>query len=417
MEGDSGAGHRFPVFLPDGVHFLYNVGSDKPDSAGLYLGALEGGMSVRLLPDMTNALYAPPTAPDKSGYLVFRREETLMAQPFDPKALKITGEMFPIAAQVPTSVNIGFGAFSASESGVLAYRTGAVVNRALVWMDRAGKRLGVVAKPGAFIFQPKISPDETTVAVQIGSGSQSDIWLQDLRRDVSSRFTFRPGINRSPLWSPDGNRLVFANLGLSGGSIDIYEKSSAGNGQEALLLHAGVNGLPLDWSPDRKWILYLQTGPKTGLDLWLLPLEGDRKPIPYLQTRFDEAAGAFSPDGRWIAYQSNESGQAQIYVQTFPASGAKYQVSSAGGQAPTWRHDGKELFYISTDRKLMAVPIALGARVESGTPQELFTSPGLTGYTPSQDGRRFLVNVPAGGEDAAAPPVTVVLNWTAGLKQ
>jgi Tol biopolymer transport system component len=148
-----------------------------------------------------------------------------------------------------------------------------------------------------------------------------------------------------------------------------------------------------------------------------LPLEGDRKPIPYLQTRFDEAAGAFSPDGRWIAYQSNESGQAQIYVQTFPASGAKYQVSSAGGQAPTWRHDGKELFYISTDRKLMAVPIALGARVESGTPQELFTSPGLTGYTPSQDGRRFLVNVPAGGEDAAAPPVTVVLNWTAGLKQ
>ncbi len=421
VAGGSAGGHRFPVFLPDGVHLLYSVGSDQPDSAGLYLGALEGGTPVRLLPDVTNALYAPPAARGGRGYLVFRREETLMAQPFDAKTLKSTGEMFPIAAQVPTSVNSGFGAFSVSASA-LAYRTGgAISNRVLVWMDRAGKRLGAVAKPGAIGGVPTLSPDETTAAVGIVSGSQSDIWLQDLKRDVIGRFTFHPGVNVNPVWSPEGNRLVFAREELGSYSFDIYQKAAAGNGQEILLLRAGVNGFPLDWSPDGKWILYAQTGQKTALDLWLLPLEGDRTPIPYLQTPFNETArnGAFSPDGRWIAYQSDESGQNQVYVQTIPASGAKYQISTAGGTQPTWRRDGKELFYVSTDQKLMAVSIALGARVEPGTPQALFpvsqVGP-VTGYAPSRDGQRFLVNVPAGAEGVAAPPITVVLNWTAGLQ-
>ena len=183
-----------------------------------------------------------------------------------------------------------------------------------------------------------------------------------------------------------------------------------------MLLRGGVSATPLDWSPDGKWILYQQTGQNAGIDLWLLPLDGDRKPVLYLQTPFNERAGAFSPDGRWIAYQSNESGQDQIYVQTIPASGAKYQISSAGGTEPRWRRDGKELFYVSPDQKLMAVPMALGARVEPGTPQALFAAVGLTGYEVARDGQRFLVNVPAGAEGAAAPPITVVLNWTAGLK-
>ena len=159
-----------------------------------------------------------------------------------------------------------------------------------------------------------------------------------------------------------------------------------------------------------------QQGQKTAIDLWLLPLEGDRKPIPYLQTPFNDTAGAFSPDGRWMAYDSDESGQNQIYVQTIPASGAKYQISSEGGTQPQWRRDGKELFYVSADQKLMAVPMSLDARVEAGTPQALFTSVGAAGYAPSRDGQRFLVNVPAGAEGAAAPPITVVLNWQAGLK-
>jgi Tol biopolymer transport system component len=166
-----------------------------------------------------------------------------------------------------------------------------------------------------------------------------------------------------------------------------------------MALGAGVNGFPFDWSSDDKWILYGQQDQRTALDLWLLPLEGDRKPIPYLRTPFNETNAAFSPDGRWIAYQSDESGQNQIYVQTIPASGAKYQISTAGGTQPTWRRDGKELFYVSADQRLMAVPIALGARVEPGTPEALFPVfqvAALTGYAPSRDGQRFLVNVPAG---------------------
>ena len=240
-------------------------------------------------------------------------------------------------------------------------------------------------------------------------------------RDVISRFTFRPGINTSPVWSPDGSHLAFASGALGAYAFDIYQKPAGGNGQEELLLDASVNGFPQDWSPDGKWIVYEQAGQKTASDLWLLPLEGDRKPIPYLQTPFNEANARFSPGPRdatrWMAYQSNESGQDQIYVQAIPASGAKYQISTTGGTEPAWRRDGKELFYFSTDQKLMAVPIKLGTSVEPGRPQELFANAGLTGYAPSPDGQRFLVNVPAAGEGATAPPITVVLNWTTGLKK
>jgi dipeptidyl aminopeptidase/acylaminoacyl peptidase len=208
----------------------------------------------------------------------------------------------------------------------------------------------------------------------------------------------------------------------------IFQKPAAGNGQEELLVQSGVNGRAFDWSPDGKWIVFREEGQKTGGDLWLLPLEGNRKPVAYLQTAFDEYSARFSPDGRWMAYASNESGQDQIYVQTVPASGVKYQISVEGGGAPMWRHDGKELFYVSADQKMMAVPIALGpATVAAGTPQALFpfnlnlalpvrnVPSGV--YAPSRDGQRFLVNLPAGGENVGATPVTVVTNWQAGLRK
>jgi serine/threonine protein kinase/Tol biopolymer transport system component len=420
-EGGSGGGHRFPFFLPDGVHFLYNSGSVKADASGLYLGSLNGDAAVRLLPDNTNALYAPPADGKGTGHLLFRREETLMAQPFELKSLKAAGDMFPVAERVPTSINAGFGAYSVSENGTLAYRSGGLIeNRELVWMDRAGKRLGVLGKPGEYL-QVEISPDEKTVAVSMGGANRADIWLEDVTRGVVTRFTFRPGLNVSPVWSPDGSRLVFSLRSSDFYTPDIYQKPAGGNGQEELLLHAGVNGFSEDWSPDGKWIVYAQTGEKTGYDLWLLPLEGDRKPMLYLQTPFDEQSARFSPDGKWMAYQSNESGQNQIYVQAVPLTGAKYQISAAGGTVPRWRRDGKELYYASADQKLMAVPIKLGSTVEPGTPQPLFPIPPVrisVSYAPSRDGQRFLVNVPAGGESAAAaPPVTVVTNWQAGLKK
>jgi serine/threonine protein kinase len=416
----AGEGNRFPVFLPDGDHFVYNVGSDRPDAAGVFVGSLEGGAPARLLPDVSNALYAPPAVAGSAAYLLFRRENTLLAQPFDAKGLKTTGDAFPIAEQVPGGGNNGFGAFSISENGMLVYRSGgAAANRELVWMDRTGKRLGTLGKPGDFVGF-NVSPDEKTLAVRIGSGAQADIWLEDMARSVLSRFTFRSGIATNAIWSPDGSRLVFSIQTLGTYSSDIYQKPAGGNGQEELLLHSGINGFPEDWSPDGQWIAYRKTGEKTALDLWLLPLNGDRKPVPYLQSPFDETNARFSPDGKWMAYQSNESGRFQIYVQTVPPSGAKYQISSSGGTAPHWGRDRKELFYVSADLKLMAVPIKLGATVEVGTPQPLFPIP-QTGagfaYAPMGDGQRFLVNAPAGGETAAVQPITVVTNWQAGLKK
>ena len=417
-------GHRFPVFLPDGIHFLYTVGSAKPDDAGLFIGSLNGAAAVQDMPDMTNALYAPPAAPGAAAHLLFRREETLMAQPFDAKRLEFTGDMFPLAEQVPNAGNVGFGAFAVSENGILAYLSGtAFAVRELVWMDRTGKRLGVLGEPGAYLGFA-VSPNERTLAVMIGSTSQGDIWLEDMGRGVLSRFTFRSGVSRNPVWSPDGSRLVFEFLASGGYIGDIYQKPASRNGQEELLLHSGINGFPEDWSPDGKWLVYRQYGPKTGLDLWLFPLDGDRKPGPYLQTPFDEFGARFSPDGRWMAYESNESGVNQVYVQTVPPSGSKYQISASGGVEPQWRRDGKELFYISADRKLMAVPVKLGETVEGGAPQPLFTvfpigsiAGGLTAYQPSRDGQRFLVNVPAGGEAAVVPPINIVTNWQAALKK
>jgi dipeptidyl aminopeptidase/acylaminoacyl peptidase len=327
-DGGAGVGNRFPVFLPDGVHFLYNAGADKPGASGVFVGSLDGVAAKRLLPDESNALYAPPPAPGASAHLLFRREDALMAQPFDATQMKTTGDTFPIAEQVPASGNIGFGAFSVSENGMLVYRSGgAVSDRELVWMDRGGKRLGTLGKPGAF-WGIAVSPDEKTLATTAGTGSQSDVWLEDIGRGVLSRFTFRSGVSRAAIWSPDGTRIIFG-FRSEGPYSDIYQKPAGGNGHEELLLRAGINGFPEDWSPDGKWIVYDQTGEKTALDLWLLPMSGNRRPIPFLQTPFDEQNARFSPDGRWMAYQSNESGQFQVYVQTVPISGAKYQISTS----------------------------------------------------------------------------------------
>jgi eukaryotic-like serine/threonine-protein kinase len=328
--------------------------------------------------------------------------------------------MVPVAEQVPFSTNTGFGAFSVSSTGTLAYRLGNGTTRELAWNDRAGKRIAAITKVGNVVLFPTISPDQRTVAFSVNTGTQSDIWLQDTTREVISRFSFRPGINRSPVWAPDGKLVAFSHQEATAYSFDIFVKSSAGGGAEELLLKAGVNAFMLDWSPDGQRILYQQLSDKTGSDLWLLPVTGDRKPVAFLQTPADEQNGKFAPTlaggPQWVAYQSNESGLNQIYVQSIPANGAKYQISTAGGTQPIWRGDGKELFYLSPDRKLMAVAVTVGATVVAGTPQELFTDTGMTGFTASKDGQRFLIVVPVGGENAATP-ITVVLDWALGLKK
>jgi Tol biopolymer transport system component len=418
---DSGGGHRFPVFLPDGTHFLYNVTSDDPRTGGVYVGSMLSGEGARrVLPDGSNAVFVRPARAGSTGHLLFRREQTLMAQPFEPDRLDIVGGPFPVAEQVPEAGNAGFGAFSASGDRLVYRSGGAAFNRELAWVDRAGIRVRAVTKPAALAqVAPALSPDQNTVAIRIAGGQSYDIWLQDMERDVMSRFTFRAGNDLDPVWSPDGRRVIFVHQAADTFSRAFFQKPAGGNGEEELVLHVGVNARLLDWSGDGKWVVFSQQAQETSVDLWLLPLGGDRKPVPYLQTPFNERNARFapSPDGgpRGMAYESDESGEQQVYVQAIPASGAKYQISTTGGTQPAWRRDGRELFYLSADQKVMSVPMVLGTNVEPGTPRELFEAAGVTGFAPSADGQRFLINTTAGADAGTPQPITVVLNWTAGL--
>jgi eukaryotic-like serine/threonine-protein kinase len=407
--------HRYPAFLPDGKRFLFEVSNGKSGSNGIYVGSLDGSSAVKVLPDESSAAYATGDSSGKSGLLLFRREGTLMAVPFNPGAARSTGDAFPVAEQVGAAGNTNHAAFSVAENGILAYMGGTLESevRELGWVDRTGKRTPL-GQAGAIVVAA-LSPDGTRVVYSKRTEQTSDnadLWMLDVARGVSSRFTFRPGISSDPVWSPDGSRIIF-----QANNNSIYEKPVNGAGQEKLLIGGGINSRPQDWSPDGSMLVYEDFGRTTGQDLWLLPLEGDRKPRPYLQTPFNERDAQFSPDGRWMAYASNESGPMQVYVQSIPAGGNKFQISSAGGGQPRWRRDGKELFYISTDNKLMAVEVKISNTFEAGPPQPLFEMPLNSNlrwnYQSAADGQRFLV---LSNSRSASPPLTVVLNWQAGIK-
>jgi WD40 repeat protein/predicted Ser/Thr protein kinase len=430
--GEDSEDDRFPEFLPDRRHFLYTVNGPAEEANGIYAGSLQGESSVRIFPDITSAVYVPPAvssaATSGPGYLLFRRETTLMAAAFDAERLQVAGEVFPVAEPVGISANVAYAAFSASMNGVLAYNSGGLVERELVWVDRAGKRLRTVGKSGAITYVA-LSPDEKTVAYVVSDGNDhSDIWLYDLNRDSASRFTFGTGRVTSPIWSPDGRRIAYGASPTTFGKGDIFQKPAAG-GKEELLQRPGTLGSQLilsDWSPDGKTIVFspeISLG-KTRADLFLLPMEGVHTPSVYLQTPSVEIGGQYSPDGRWMAYTTDESGRQEVNVQPVPPTGAKWQVSTAGGLQARWRRDGKELFYLAADQKLMAVPVKTGPSFQAGSPQELFPDAPIAStvgvgqffYTPSKDGQRFLMSLPAEGA-ASQPPITVVLNWQSELKK
>ena len=405
--------HRWPYFLPDGRHFLYFVRSSQAESGGTFVGSLDAKETKRLLPTTLNAAYAPP------GFLLFLRNETLMAQPFDADGLQLTGEPFPVAEHVAYNLGLGRGAFSVSENGVLAYRSGSGQTNQPLWFDRGGKQIGSLGAAGLY-FTLWLSPDERQAAVdrtdtQTGT---NDIWLFD-SRGIPSRFTTDPASDSNPLWSPDGSRIVFTSN--REGVSNLYQKVASGVGNEEVLLKSSEEKWPDDWSSDGQFIVYQTFNPKTKWDLWVLPMSGDRQPFPFLQTEFNEQQAQFSPDGKWIAYTSNESGAPEVYAQTFPASGGRVRVSTGGGNQPRWRRDGRELFYIAADRKLMAVDVKLGATFEARVPKILFGTRvlSLTGfrntYAVTADGQRFLINSTI--EETDATPISVVVNWTAGLKR
>ena len=410
--------HHYPRFLPDGRHFLYLANSPQRESAGIYVGSLDSKETKLVVNTDVSAAYAPP------GYLLFMRDRTLMAQDFDADRLELRGEPFPVAEQVDRlGQGVPFALFSVSETGVLVYRSGSSDITQLIWFDREGKQLGTVG-PTAGQTTPWLSPDEKRVAfgrVDLQGGS-SDIWLIELARGIPTRFTFDAASDSAPVWSPDGSRIVFSSD--RDGLPNIYQRAASGGGNDEALLKSDKMKFPTDWSADGRFILYQEQNPRTGYDLLVLPLSGEQKPFPFLQTDFDERQGRFSPDEKWIAYTSNESGTWQVYVQSFPASGGKWQVSTNGGVQPQWRRNGKELLYLSSDRKLMALEVrANGSTFAAGVPKELFQlrlqTVGLPGprnfYVAASDGQRFLVT--STPEEGATTPTTVVLNWTVDLKR
>jgi eukaryotic-like serine/threonine-protein kinase len=354
--------HTSPFFLPDGRHFLFTV-LDPAGAGKVYAGSLDS-TDVRHLTDVsTNVAYAPP------GYILFNRESTLFAQRFDAKRLEVSGEAVPIAEGVAFEPTV-LGAFSVSNNGTLAFRSGIGTVTQLTWFDRTGKQLGVAGAPGNYTM-PALSPDEKYVAVTRTDG-QSDIWILELARNAFSRFTFDPAEDSDAVWSPDGKTIAFRSL-RDGPAI--YQKPAGGAGQEELV--AKIPGLQAvnHWSPDGKYLLFFGTNTKTGTDIGTVATTGDRKIQWLIQSEFTDAETNFSPDGRWLAYSSNESGRREVYVQPFPANGSRWQVSTTGGRQPSWRRDGKELFYSTQDAqlpKLYAVDVQTNPEFHVGTPKPLF---------------------------------------------
>jgi Tol biopolymer transport system component len=400
--------HRFPWFLPDGRHYLFTVRNTNEEKTAIYVGDLESKDLRRLFAAASNAVYSPP------GFVLFMREQTLLAQPFDAAALRTTADPFPIAEQVAYVTPSIQGQFAVSQTGVLAFYTGNVgIHGQLTWVSRDGKPLGTVGPPGIMTL-PAISPDGGTVAVtrvDLQSGFNV-VWLHDLAHGTDLRFTL--GLSDfGPVWSQDGRQILYTSN--RAGNWSLWRKPASGTGNAELLYQAPLLAVATDWSRDGRFVIFQTPDPTTGFHIWVLPLSGDRKPYPFLQSPSTELLGKLSPDGRWLAYQSNETGRFEIYVQAFPGKEGKWPVSVKGGTGPIWSRDGKELFYMAADNKLMAVDVKSGARFEHGVSKPLFEVRSPSMFDVSPDAKRFLVVAPL--EQAAKPPMTVVVNWHAGVKR
>jgi len=412
--------HRWPFFLPDGRHFLFFARTGGKRTESVYLASLDSPERKRLLESDSNVLYAHP------GYLLFVRGRTLFAQPFDAARFEIHGEPAAIAEGIEPEGEVGpssYARFSVSDNGVLVYRTGAGDLSVLTWFDRHGKQLRTVGPP-AYYDQLALSPDARRIALERSDQSTftNNIYVLDASSGAFTRFTFGTATELGAVWSPDGSHIAFSSN--RSGSYGIYWKRSDGSaGEEPLVESSGVQ-TPDDWSPDGRNLVFDKVGPTTDFDLWILPMFGDREPHVFLRAPGIQQHAAISPDGHWIAYESDESGRFEIYVQSFPAPGGKWQVTSEGGIQPQWRRDGRELFYLSPNKKLMAVATRESPAFSAGVPQPLFDAPiSLNGINDSRaryvfmpDGERVLV-VATHPESAAASAIRVVLNWPSSLQK
>jgi serine/threonine protein kinase len=417
-----GQSHRWPQFLPDGRHFLFLSTLGQPSTHGVYLGSLDGREPTRLLTAETAAVYAPP------GYLLRVIDRVLVAHPFNPESGVVSSESVPLAQQVGTDDATFHSAFSVSPTA-LAHRVAGPVRRQLVWLDRAGHVTGTVGpSDDAALANPELAPVGRRIAVTRYVQGNFDIFIvENAEEGPKSRFTFDPAIDRAAVWSPNAGGLVFSSN--RNGRYDLFEKVGSGASDEKPLLATPQDKVACDWSPDGRFLLYASDDPTTGSDLWALPMIGDGKPFPVVRTSADERQGQFSPDGRWVAYVSNETGIDEVYIRPFPDAGGKKQASTNGGVDPRWGRDGRELFYVAPDGKLMAVAIHVdpdGRAVNPGPPTALFPTRLATGanitvgflsrpqYAVAPDGR-FLMNVTA--DDNVVSPISIVLNWATLLKK
>ncbi|HUL74865.1 MAG TPA: protein kinase [Vicinamibacterales bacterium] len=409
-------GHRFPLFLPDGRHFLY-LAAGPPDVQGLYLGSLDSLDAKRVVVADTAPSFLPPY------WIVFGLADTLYAQRVDLARWEPIGKPVFIADQVLQVRNVfGAVAVATSASGVLAYRKAVLPPHQLTWLDRSGRTISTIGDIDTaelvLAASPRLSPDGRTIALVRRLSGQTSIWtIENQAHGVMQRFTSNQNNALYPVWTPDGTRIAFQSSRRGGGFYDLFVKSFGADGAESPLMESADNKTMNDWSRDNRFALVtVQFHQEVQRDIWALPVAGDdRKPFAVSADPADEIAGRFSPDAHWIAFQSNDGTGPEIYVRPFPGPGRAFRISSEGGAAPEWGRDGREVFYLSRDNHLMAVPVTLLANgmVERGAPATLFALRAGSSYSVGPDGR-FLVNLVL--EDAPTPPINLIFNW-AGLRQ
>jgi Tol biopolymer transport system component len=412
----------WPQLLPDGKHFLFYAISKNEDDSGTYAASLDGGEPKLILRGGSDGVYASP------GYLLLVRDGTLTAQKFDASSLRLNGEAMPVAENVGVNGIIKRGIFSASDNGTLVYETATRETNEILWYDRSGKQIAETGVPGRW-GSPSISPDGHKLAISFSEDpgvAKPDVWVYDLARGIKTRLTFAPAVSTSAFWSPDGRTVGF--MSNREGKFHLYQKAADGTGSVTPLVAGEAAEFFGSWSADGRYFIFQRAkdprkpeGPGRG-DVWAMPLFGDRKPFPVVQNgQFNAISPALSPNGKWLAYVSDESGRWEVYIGPFLHGRGRWEVSAGGGNWPRWRGDGKEIFYRSPEDKIMSAEIEeQGASLSIGKVQALFQAdpaPGTLGpgYDISPDAKKFVIV--SANRQQAFPPLTVVLNWPSLLKK